>query len=282
MNFDYSNEALFHPERREPFLTDGSLPTFDASASSVSFENGWWMSNLAHLAYFNRPDVSSHLDAVGMHLVEMFDHEGTQAFVAEATDFAVLSFRGTETDDFTDALRNAQFLWDDFDTGGQVHVGFHKALDAVWARVEAALSEVGGRPLWYTGHSLGAALATLAAARERPFALTTFGSPRVGNADFVMTMDGLPVHRYVNCADVVTTVPPGIFGYQHVGTHLFLRESHAVVTEPSESHVGSQRASAIIRYGLRLPWFRPGEVKFRTLLDHSIVNYSACLWQAIQ
>ena len=54
-----------------------------------------------------------------------------------------------------------------------------------------------GLPIWYTGHSLGAALAILAASRKRPAALATFGAPIVvddgnpaGRVDILMLESG--------------------------------------------------------------------------------------------
>lgn len=62
--------------------------------------------------------------------------------------------------------------------------------------------------LLLTGHSLGAALATLAATLELSAELITIGSPRVGNDEFVQLRATRAVKRFVNCADIVTRVPP--------------------------------------------------------------------------
>jgi hypothetical protein len=74
------------------------------------------------------------------------------------------------------------------------------------------------------GHSIGAALATLYAAENalihkiRIHALYTFGSPRMGDHEFVDVFNRLPLesHRIVNQQDIVPKVP-GLF-YQHVNT----------------------------------------------------------------
>lgn len=80
-----------------------------------------------------------------------------------------------------------------------------------------------------TGHSLGAALATLFAMEndhKKKFdisTLCTFASPRVGNTAFVRLFDQLPFDswRIVNRQDVVPKVPlhiPVFFDYEHVET----------------------------------------------------------------
>jgi hypothetical protein len=65
--------------------------------------------------------------------------------------------------------------------------------------------------VWFTGHSLGAALATLAAWRAGGTGVCTFGSPLVGNqvfaGNFNIRFAGRTL-RYVNDFDIVTRVPP--------------------------------------------------------------------------
>jgi Lipase (class 3) len=83
------------------------------------------------------------------------------------------------------------------------------------------------RPTIVTGHSLGAALATLFVMEngsKRKFDITTlctFASPRVGNMEFVHTFNQLPVDswRIVNMHDLVPKLPPKIpvvLDYDHV------------------------------------------------------------------
>ena len=99
-----------------------------------------------------------------------------------------------------------------------VHEGFRKALDSVWGEIEAELELLPENcPVFYTGHSLGAALATLAAANHPPRALYTFGSPRVGNQLFVDSLNKVPIYRIVDDEDFVANLPPGGMGFQHAG-----------------------------------------------------------------
>lgn len=135
--------------------------------------------------------------------------------------FAVLVFRGTE--------QNIKDYLTDLETGNvslvgnkkDVHAGFTEALDSVWNEIDAALAQL-FCPIFYTGHSLGAALATLAAARHAPSAVYTFGSPRVGNQAFITSLCNVPIYRIVDDEDVVTTVPSEALGFLHVGTELLL------------------------------------------------------------
>ena len=97
---------------------------------------------------------------------------------------------------------------------------------------KAVHDEKRGRPLRtyvVTGHSLGSALATLFVMEndeKKKFDVTTcctFASPRVGNKQFSLRFDRLPITswRIVNSRDVVPKVPlpiPPLFNYRHVET----------------------------------------------------------------
>ncbi|MEO8135818.1 MAG: lipase family protein, partial [Betaproteobacteria bacterium] len=131
----------------------------------------------------------------------------------------------------------------------RVHGGFLRALDSVWDEIAAELDRL-SCPLFYTGHSLGGALATLAGARRTPVAIYTFGSPRVGDAAFVTLTAGLPIHRVDDDRDVVPTVPPQWLGFRHAGALKTVRESG--IGEPEGETTG-------------------GPPKF--LADHAPINY---------
>src|SRR4051812_30440618 len=62
--------------------------------------------------------------------------------------------------------------------------GFWRAESALWPRVQDWLSKCGPGEVVVTGHSLGAAMATVTAARLPESRLVTFGSPRVGTRAF--------------------------------------------------------------------------------------------------
>jgi hypothetical protein len=100
-----------------------------------------------------------------------------------------------------------------------------EAFEGVWPALDARLSQLKpGCRIWFTGHSLGAALATLAALRVRSTqGVCTFGSPLVGDQVFAGSFNARFAFRslrYVNDHDLVTRVPPEEFGfpgrYMHV------------------------------------------------------------------
>jgi hypothetical protein len=217
--YDDSAEALLRPASRQPFFEDWTDKDTDSDDLLCA--------EMARLAYASEATVTERLRIPGFALEQWLGAStflnriatrGTEGFVARhpGKRITVVAFRGTEAtrpeDLFVDLL--AGFVaWG----GGSVHRGFAMAYEPVRGKLADAL-ERAEPALLITGHSLGAALATLAAAehRARSPRLVTFGSPRVGDAHFRAMLDGIAVRRFVNCADVVTRVPPARFDDDHI------------------------------------------------------------------
>jgi triacylglycerol lipase len=148
----------------------------------------------------------------------------TRAFVAAGHGGVIVAFEGT------DPLVLSNWITD-FDvsvTRQGLHEGFTKAVDSIWARLLSVLRDQlsSTRKLLLTGHSLGGALAVVAASRllatELAVAVNgvyTFGMPRVGKADFASDYGKLSdcTYRFVYGEDMVPTVPPSAWGFRHVG-----------------------------------------------------------------
>ncbi|RLB54470.1 MAG: hypothetical protein DRJ42_09040 [Deltaproteobacteria bacterium] len=169
---------------------------------------------------------------------ESFEKGTTQLMWAEHSTLplVIVAFRGTEFQN------GAEDLWADLNIGkdpfygwGDVHRGFSNALESVMPLLRDKLSEIEGTDvrIWVTGHSLGAALATLftaqvlhdkeiGAADHNLIGTYTFGSPRVGDEDFRIRFENLAVEhdvsvwRFRNDRDVVTRIPLS-FSFDHVG-----------------------------------------------------------------
>jgi triacylglycerol lipase len=164
------------------------------------------------------------------------DVDTSQCFVAADAQTILVCFRGTEGNCVEDWIANVGLDLIGGPLEGRVHKGFYDALSCIWHLLDREierLQSTGKRKLWVTGHSLGAALASLAVARwceaGRPVAgLYTFGQPRTGDQTFARNFDFLfrpHVFRIVNDRDVVTRVPPRVLGYQHLGTFIYFTDS---------------------------------------------------------
>lgn len=138
-------------------------------------------------------------------------------------DTIVLAFRGTQPDKLNDLLADLKAWRETSDTKGKVHAGFKDEVDKIWPYVEKYLkSSIVKKTdkVIITGHSLGAAMATIVASRVKQLgkevSLYNFGSPRVGNHDWAEQFDDIPTWRFVNNNDIVCKVPPyGLF--THIG-----------------------------------------------------------------
>jgi predicted lipase len=210
-------------------------------------------------------------------LVQFFNQESTQAFLAASDNFAILAFRGTECDQLSDLLTDADLRLTSFPQGGKVHQGFFEAFNPVWdEKIKPSIDEL-GLPTWYTGHSLCAAQATLAAAYRDPAALYTFGSPRVGDAEFVQLLEDARVYRAVDCADMAANLPPPI-KYGHVGEQYFITSAGKLLLNPSRLSVSWHKLVGESKYAAALPWLRRGVVWSRAFADHAVVNYTAAFY----
>lgn len=158
--------------------------------------------------------LEKEVETLGMGIVETFDCNGTQAVLVSYGNHIVLAFRGTESNSIKDIKADAKAKIMQCETGGKIHTGFKEAFDEVIYEIELKLKdpELKEKPLFITGHSLGGALATVAAKKLSHAggiaACYTFGSPRVGDDEWVENMK-TPIYRVVNAADCVTMLPPG-------------------------------------------------------------------------
>ncbi|MEQ8763872.1 MAG: hypothetical protein RL885_08095 [Planctomycetota bacterium] len=156
----------------------------------------------------------------------------TQVVIARNRDAIFVVFAGTETwDEGEDMNNDLNAEWKSVDSWGknmQVHNGVYEALQIVWSDITQTVQTYrGSRKLWITGHSLGGALAQLAAFRFRRFfptscpvqGVTTYAQLRVGNPQFATTMTawfGSRSQRWAVAGDIVPAFPAYV-GYQHTG-----------------------------------------------------------------
>lgn len=207
------------------------MSNFDPYAEGYSPLNALWLGKSARLAYSTPAMIQTTALEWGFHHFHFFDRDGTQGFIMANDDAIVLAFRGTEPKCLRDWMTDARIVLVPGCGQGLVHRGFWDGINRVWDEVSAKLKEFGsaGQPILVTGHSLGAALATLAAAKlqaqgQSVQSLYNFGSPRVGNQNFARWFDAhlkTRTFRFVNNSDLVTRVVPRAMFYAHVGRFVY-------------------------------------------------------------
>lgn len=160
-------------------------------------------------------ELRNHLITANFHLVNIYNKQGTQAFLAKlkADDghepMLILAFRGTEAE-YADIKADLKADLIPDSNGDRVHRGFFDAFNAVKPEIDKDLKEHRDLPVYITGHSLGGALAILATkylASDSLGACYTFGGPRVGDSHFSDSIK-TPIYRVVNAADGVPRIPP--------------------------------------------------------------------------
>lgn len=290
MDFDNSWDAVVKPGKATVFFDVLDQTRFDPSAPSYSKINAWWLAELCRLIYREETDETEKaapptrqevLDKVQLREVAFFNEGATEAALIKpknpaASQFAALVFRGTT--DVNDWLTDFRIVPTPWEGRGLVHKGFAEALELVWDKVADSVNVnvPSDCPLFIAGHSLGAALATLAASLRQPRALYTFGSPRVGDKDFGATLAGASNFRVVNNRDVVTTVPPPL-PFHHAGELRYITHKGGMLVSPDDDTVARDR--------LKRDWFSFSSIDWKNLFrtapepfaDHAPVNYVAHL-----
>lgn len=192
------------------------------------------LAELSKLAYED-PDiieVAAHQYGFDYQLFGFNEsYHDTEACLFHRKGVAVLVFRGTEFDyqDILTDLKFRQRAVSNQGVLGKAHRGFVQALNYVQVSVTAALQNLPRETkLYVTGHSLGGALAVLAAvkcavSRGLETTLYTFGCPKVGNRKFVKAVDQLVTHfDVINATDIVPRVPFYAMGFARSGQRIYL------------------------------------------------------------
>ncbi len=281
--FDNSWQAVLQPEKATQYF-NVDFPPIELTSRTYNPGTALWMAELSRLIYRSdspqaNGDLRSRqefLEPVHLQQIHSFSQQSIHCALihSPAKDrpaFSVLVFRGSQQ------LQNWLFnlnLWPTrWPPGGIVHQGFTQALFAVWKEVDACLAEIPG-PVFYTGHSLGAALATLAATLRPPHALYTFGSPQIGDKHFAECCQSIPAYRVVNHRDIVAQLPfsvATILDFRPVGELHYITHHQQMWINPSSEIVNSDR---ILDHLLQdNGYFKPAHF----LSDHAPVNYVAHL-----
>ena len=179
---------------------------------------------MSRVAYFTEYHATRLAKKLGFTTVEFYNIDGAEAYRFMNKRDIVFACRGTQPKQYNDIKADARAFPVVAETIGRVHGGFKGEVDKLWDKIqEDIIREQAKRDVWFTGHSLGAAMSTILASRCRgettivnPQELFTFGSPRVGWASYINNFP-FKHYRFVNNADIVPRVPFYIMGYRHHG-----------------------------------------------------------------
>jgi len=292
MDFDNSWKALLKPGETTLYFDVHGWTKFQVDQPDFSSINAWWLAEFSRLIYRVGPQEAplfpagptrrEILNGVGLEELSFIRSEKAQCAVIKSIagadpQYRALVFRGA--DEPINWLANLRVCLTRWAGAGHVHEEFRDAFETVWPGVERLLTE-DDSPIFYTGHSFGAALATLAAARRPPQTLYTYGSPLVGDKIFIASLSGVRAYRVVNNRDVVTTLPPSL-GYHHAGELYYITHDGSIVVNPDNVTVALDRlkrdSSAKFLRNLNRVFTDAPEF----LADHAPANYVAHLERAV-
>ena len=192
------------------------------------------MATLSGVAYKEPEEASETFRHWRFKECKFFDRDGAQCYLIWNDDDAVVIFRGTEPNQWSDVKADLKtFKKMGMYKDGYVHGGFQGEIDKVWDELDTHLSVLEDRKIHVTGHSLGAAMATICAKRlseeyENIHCLYTFGSPRVGNRKWCKSHK-VKHYRFQNNNDMVCKVPFWMMGFRHHGTNVYMNYKGRVV-----------------------------------------------------
>jgi hypothetical protein len=250
----------------DDFCLLAEQPEDEAEEEDIAFfskEEALVMANYSTLAYF---PLADNCKADPSFTVSRFETDLSTAFVRAQGSRVVITYKGTDTatDFATDFTPWPAACPELLPEGGRVHSGFLAAFRSTWPQVRATIEthaasqglSIAELDVTVTGHSLGAAQATLAAlqmaqlvAAVDQIRLVTFGSPRVfthaGAAFFNKLGLGARTLRVAeNDVDPVTMVNLGSLGFKHVGLNLRVEKPAAAWHHLMDGYTGGLLAAA--------------------------------------
>jgi triacylglycerol lipase len=235
------------------------------------------MAELAMIAYNDEAEAKRAAAAIGFPEAQLFDNDGSQAFRFRNEFDTVLTCRGTEPTEWNDLKADANAVMAALGALGNVHSGFNREVDDLWPLM-VELLKADSLPVWFCGHSLGGAMATICTYRCKasaivrdPQELHTFGSPRVGCKRWIRHADVMH-YRWVHNNDIVTRVPPVLMGYRHCGNEIYLDRYGRI-----------RKLTGVLRSRDRIRGFLGGLLQWRLdmLSDHSIGQYARHIAAAV-
>lgn len=245
--------------------------------SLTHLEKSLLFAELSMISYLSEKEVECIVDQLNFNDVHFHDRDGAQAYSFISDTDHVIACRGTEPNQWNDIKADLNALTVIAETIGRVHRGFKQEVDDLWPLLELALAD-NSKKLWFTGHSLGGAMAVICAGRcllshinSNPRQIYTYGSPRVGNKRYISHVS-LDYFRWVNNNDLVTRVPPLWLGYRHCGKEMYL-DAHGKLKQLTPLQRGKDRTKGFLK-GLR-----DGEIDYFS--DHRIDRYIDFIYQEL-
>ena len=239
-------------------------------------ERSLLFANLASIAYNDDIEqVKKLVRKLGFTTVEFYNKDGAQAYRFMNKIDLVIACRGTQPTEFNDISADLKAMPVVAETVSRVHRGFKAEVDELWPMISEDLARKTNRDkeVWFCGHSLGAAMATIMASRcalnydfPEVDCLFTYGSPRVGWPNYVKSLK-ICHYRWQNNNDIVTRVPLRLMNYKHDGTRMYIGHDGTV------HHPVKINGLSLFKDRMKGMWGGIKQLKVDNFSDHAMTEY---------
>lgn len=235
------------------------------SHAGFAWEKAYALALASKLAYREDPVIEHVVTRTwGFEQCRLIHVGGARAFVAWDQTLLLVAFRGTAG--LSDWKVDAEFPLEPRHQFS-LHRGFYNAFKRIQTILEPQIDALENQPrhCFFTGHSLGGAVGSIAAGYlwkkfwdkfgERCVEIYTFGQPCPGDERFknycAQVFPEKSV-RFVNEDDLVTKLPPAPFGYQQVekGVYFDLPRAGSEAQLLSEEEYGRRFAEVATTFRL--------------------------------
>ena len=220
---------------------------------------------LSAAAYKTEAQAKVICKKMGFPWCKLISNDGAEVLVVKDRNDLWFAFRGTEPSKLNDVMADLKVVKNSAIAGGKVHGGFQQEVNDLWMDILAELEHNDQlkvrKDVYITGHSLGAAMATIAATRYQPEELFTFGSPRVGGHKFIRNIK-CPHLRFMNNNDIVCRIPPAWLGFVHHGEMIYFNADGVKQDKPTWKDLWTVMLNSWKRWKF-----------FDGIVDHGMPNY---------
>lgn len=206
--------------------------------SNFSLQKAYVLSEIAESAYLNKWHFSRIVSYWGVKDSDWksISCDGdTTAYLFKLGDIIFVTIGNSSINQIKDIIMNSVTSRVSLaNQEGTMHGGFVSKLSRIWFDMRKWITEREYSHVYFTGHSIGGALAVIAMLWLRDPKNTscyTFGSPRVGDKEFKQHTDNhYKLYHVVNNSDVITKLPLKLFGYRHSGEKIYINK-YGLVSE---------------------------------------------------
>lgn len=177
----------------------------------------------SRMSYINSQKIISYkIRHTGIEIIKFIEEENINILISKISsedEITVVSFTGTKDYTFNNIYPN----WNCHKTRfghGSVHTGFLNLYLKYHEEILNSLSN-NDKILW-TGHSRGGALALLGRIMIGKGVVYSFGSPRLGDPEWLEEHKYIPHWRFTFEGDPIQFLPPRLLRYKHHGRRISL------------------------------------------------------------